>query len=340
MIRWFLLPALLLALMLTMATAYVGYQVLKPLQLDQAALYEVKSGSNLKQFLISLQSLGVLESELPVYLVARLTHKGIDLNAGEYQLLPGMTGWDLLLLLNQGNVYQHSFTIIEGWTVKELLSALSDDQRFTHQLAPDSSFQQLTSLVGMSANHPEGWFAPDTYYFTRHSDDVALLTRAYRRQQEILSSLWESRAAELPYDSAYQALIMASVVEKETGTPLERNRISGVFVRRLQRGMRLQTDPTVIYGMGNKYQGNITRKDLEAHTAYNTYRISGLPPTPIALPGEDAIYAAMHPESGDALYFVAKGDGSHFFSSSLEQHNQAVRQFQWRRNPDYQSAPK
>ena len=340
MLRWLLFPALLLALIVVLASAYIGFQVLQPLRLEQPALYEVRTGSNLKQFLISLQSFGVLEDELPVYIIARLTHLGVDLNAGEYQLLPGMTGWDLLLLLNRGDVYQHSFTIIEGWTVKELLSALSDDPRLTHQLGPESHFQELIASVGMVVEHPEGWFAPDTYYFTRNSSDVMLLTRAYHRQQELLTLFWDGREPQLPYKNAYQALIMASVVEKETGSPEERNKISGVFVRRLEKGMRLQTDPTVIYGMGDKYQGNITRKDLEERTAYNTYKISGLPPTPIALPGADAIYAALHPELGDALYFVAKGDGSHFFSSSLEQHNKAVRQFQWRRRPDYQSAPK
>ena len=193
--------------------------------------------------------------------------------------------------------------------------------------------------MGANGSHPEGRFFPDTYLFTSSETDLDLLRRAFERMEEVLATEWQAKAENLPYDSPYEALIMASIVERETGAVHEREEVAGVFVRRLEKGMRLQTDPTVIYGMGEKYQGRITRKDLRTHTDYNTYRIDGLPPTPIALPGREAIHAALNPAEGDTLYFVARGDGTHKFSKTLAEHQKAVRAFQLNRRSDYRSSP-
>ncbi|KJS28084.1 MAG: aminodeoxychorismate lyase, partial [Pseudomonas sp. BRH_c35] len=198
---------------------------------------------------------------------------------------------------------------------------------------------EIMSRIGASGQHPEGRFFPDTYRFTRGTSDADLLRRAYARLEQVLEEEWQQRAEGLPYKDAYQALIMASIIEKETGVPGERGEIAGVFVRRLARGMLLQTDPTVIYGMGEKYKGRITRTDLRTPTPYNTYTNAGLPPTPIAMVGREAIHAALHPADGTSLYFVARGDGSHVFSDTLNQHNRAVREYQLKRRADYRSSP-
>mgnify|MGYP000117690741 FL=1 len=201
------------------------------------------------------------------------------------------------------------------------------------------SNQEIEKLLGLEAtSHLEGQFYPDTYNFHKGDSDLDILKRAHNRLKTILGEEWAARQKDLPLESAYEALILASIIEKETGVPEERPEIAGVFVRRLQKKMRLQTDPTVIYGLGDNYQGNITRKHLRQDTIYNTYRISGLPPTPIALVGRAAIHAALNPKPGKSLYFVAKGDGSHYFSATLEEHNKAVRKFQLKRRSDYRSS--
>ena len=196
------------------------------------------------------------------------------------------------------------------------------------------------AAAGLDLAHPEGWFFPDTYSYSATDSVSDILVQAHGQMQRILDRAWQARDADLPYKTAYEALIMASIIEKETGVTYERPEIAGVFVRRLQRGMRLQTDPTVIYGMGDAYKGNIRRKHLKQLTAYNTYRINGLPPTPIAMPSAAAIEAALHPLPGSSLYFVARGDGSHYFSDSFAEHQRAVRQYQIKqRAQNYQSAP-
>jgi len=260
------------------------------------------------------------------------------IHAGDYVLEPGTTPKTLFRQLVEGRVRLYQVTILEGWTYAQALEALHAQETIEPRLKGLSQAEQLEQLA-LDIEHPEGWFFPDSYHYVRGTSDVELLRQAHQKMRTTLDQLWEQRAPGLIYDNPYEALIMASIVERETGAPWEREDIAGVFVRRLEKGMRLQTDPTVIYGMGDNYQGRITRRDLLEPTPYNTYRIDGLPPTPIALPGREAIAAALNPAEGSALYFVAKGDGTHVFSDSLEEHNRAVRAYQKRRRDDYRSFP-
>jgi UPF0755 protein len=252
------------------------------------------------------------------------------LHAGEYALPKGITPRELLRKMAAGEVVQHRFTIVDGWTFRQLRLALANESGL-QQTLPGSSDEDIAHRVGIADGRPEGWFLPETYSFVKGESDLDVLKRAHVAMQKALDRLWPGRSADVRLDTPYQALILASIVERETAQPDERARIAGVFVRRLKFGMRLQTDPTVIYGMGENYAGNIRRGDLETDTPYNTYTRDGLPPTPIALPGTVAIEAALHPAPGDALYFVARGDGSHEFSSTLEAHNRAVQKFQLHR---------
>ena len=260
------------------------------------------------------------------------------LHVGEYRLSPGDSLMVLLQRLQRGEVLQRSFTLVDGWNMREVRRALQQAPGLVQTLTGLSD-DDIMQRLGKPEWHAEGWFAPDTYFYTAGTSDLDILSRAFERQQKLLDQYWPDRATGLPYTEPYDALIMASIVEKETGVASERQQIAGVFVQRLLRGMRLQTDPTVIYGMGDRYHGNIRRKDLLTPTPYNTYTIRGLPPTPIAMPGDQAIYAALHPADTDALYFVARGDGTHQFSSSLEEHEKAVREYQLKRRQDYRSAP-
>jgi len=249
------------------------------------------------------------------------------LKTGEYELAPGLTLTQILDLFVQGKTRQYAITFPEGWNFKEILQAVENNPNLEHTLH-DVDTEALMTQLGADKTHSEGVFFPDTYFFEKHTTDVALLKRAYDKMQIVLKQEWSNKAEALPFKTPYEALILASIVEKETGVVAERPLIAGVFIRRLQTGMLLQTDPTVIYGMGKNYQGNIGYKDLKALTPYNTYVVRGLPPTPIAMPGRDAIYAALHPDNGNALYFVARGDGTHEFSATLKDHNLAVDNFQ------------
>jgi UPF0755 protein len=235
-------------------------------------------------------------------------------------------------------VVQYNLTLVEGWTFRQVRSAVARHEKIKHTLDGLSDSEVMDKL-GHTGVFPEGRFFPDTYRFVRGMTDVELLQQAYMRLDEVLAKEWAERSTDLPYRDPYQALIMASLVEKETGIPQERGQIAGVFVRRLRLGMMLQTDPTVIYGMGERYNGKITRADLREPTPYNTYTITGLPPTPIAMVGREAIHAALNPSDGTSLYFVARGDGSHVFSDDLDDHNSAVREFQLKRRADYRSSP-
>lgn len=241
-------------------------------------------------------------------------------------------------LWKRGEVVQYSLTLVEGWNFRQLRSALQNQPKL-QQTLDGLSDAEIMAHIGAPELHPEGRFFPDTYRFTRGTSDADLLRRAYARLEQVLEEEWQQRSEGLPYQNAYQALVMASIIEKETGVPEERGEIAGVFVRRLARGMLLQTDPTVIYGMGERYKGRITRTDLRTPTPYNTYTNAGLPPTPIAMVGREAIHAALHPADGTSLYFVARGDGSHVFSDTLDQHNRAVREYQLKRRADYRSSP-
>ena len=249
------------------------------------------------------------------------------IKAGEYELLPGLMPEALFALFVSGKTVSYSITLIEGWSFRQMMAEIEAHpvlQQTLSGLSPEAIMQKL----GHEDEHPEGRFFPDTYSFQRNTTDLELLRRAYDRMSRILQDAWAERDENIQLKSPYEALILASIVEKETGAASERAEISGVFSRRLRKGMKLQTDPTVIYGMGDRYKGNIRRKDLKEDTPYNTYVHTGLPPTPICMPGADAIAAAVKPKAGKSLYFVAKGDGSHQFSDTLRQHNNAVRKYQ------------
>lgn len=249
------------------------------------------------------------------------------MKAGVYEAKQGMTVRDVLVLFsNSENAQLNRILVIEGTTFKQLIDALKKDDLVTKEVVNLPTAQMLQAL-NIPFDHPEGLFAPDTYFFAKGETDKKILTDLYQRQMKALDSAWEKRAQDLPYQNKYEALIMASIIEKETNVDRELEQVSGVFVRRLKMGMRLQTDPTVIYGMGDRYKGNITRQDLRTPTAYNTYTINGLPPTPIALPSQKAIEAAMHPDASNNIYFVATGNGGHTFTSNLQDHNRAVQDY-------------
>ncbi|MBC7756340.1 MAG: endolytic transglycosylase MltG [Bdellovibrio sp.] len=269
----------------------------------------------------------VLPQALPFVLIARLTNKESSLQAGNYTVNKNITPYQLLLSLNHGKATQGSITFIEGKTFKVIREKLAKNDAVKGTIE-DLSDAEVMRVVGKGEPHAEGLFFPDTFYFNRGTADIVMLKRSYESMQSKLASAWANRAPNLPYKDNYQALIMASIIEKETGKASERPMIAGVFLNRMRMGMRLQTDPTVIYGMGDHYNGNIRKKDLERDTPYNTYTRSGLPPTPIAMPGLASIEAALHPEATKALYFVGKGDGSHAFASSLVEHNHNVAKYQ------------
>lgn len=294
---------------------------------QQAVTIDVAPGKPLRVVARELQQRGVLPHPLSLVLLARLKGESGSMRAGEYRIEPGTTVAVLLGQLVNGRVVMHSLTIIDGWTFKQMFSAVEQDPDIVHTLNGLSP-QQVMQRLGHPDQFPEGLFYPDTYNFSRGTSDVAFLQRAYQAMQDKLQAAWADRAAGLPYKSPYDALIMASVIEKETAQPAERNLIAGVFVRRLQKGMKLQSDPTVIYGVGDAYNGDITYKDLRTDTPYNTYTRYGLPPTPICMPALASIEAALHPAPGDALYFVAKGDGTHVFSATLAEQNAAVQKYQ------------
>ena len=314
----------------------------QPLSIETPQVMELKRGDSLSRTAQRMASKGFLKYPRLLVAAGRLTGQ-TAIKFGEYTLSPGLTRSQLLAMLVRGEVNYHSVSLIEGHTIRQALATLRAEAALEHKLPSVDSRAELSSLsqyLKLEQSNPEGLFFPDTYFFTKGSSDASIVRQAHKRLSKILEEEWQLRAEGLPYKSSYEALIMASIVERETGQPVERATIAGVFVRRLQKGMRLQTDPTVIYGMGDGYKGNIRRRDLKAPTAYNTYTNHGLPPTPIALAGREAIHAALHPEAGEALYFVAKGDGSHYFSATLEEHSKAVKRFQLRRKEGYRSAPK
>lgn len=316
-----------------------GLNTLKqPVSLDEPVLFDVPAGSPFSRVARNLEDQGLVEDSLWLRLYGRLFPERARIKAGEYEFTSGMSALDMVAAMVDGKIKQWSVQFIEGWTFQDMRAALASTHRLTQKTA-DWTDEQIMKAVGAEGEHPEGRFFPDTYLFTSHESDLDLLQRAFDRMKTVLSEEWSNREKGLPYKTPYDALIMASIVERETGVPEERNDVAGVFVRRLEKGMRLQTDPTVIYGMGERYKGRISSKDLRTYTPYNTYRINGLPPTPIALPGREAIHAALHPGGGKALYFVARGDGTHKFSDTLAEHQKAVREFQLNRRDDYRSSP-
>ncbi len=308
--------------------AWMAYYAKAPLNIrPDAQDITIQPNSSLTSIAKQLVNQGVLKSEWPFILLAKVLRKEPYLQAGDYTLNKNINPYQLLLSLNNGKSTQGSITFIEGKTFKQMRQRIANNQAIKHtiHLLTDAEVMQI---VGKGELHAEGLFFPDTFYFDRNTLDTVILKRSYENMQSKLMKAWETRDANLPYKSPYQALIMASIIEKETGLASERPMIAGVFVNRLKIGMRLQTDPTIIYGMGDTFNGNIRRKDLLKDTPYNTYTRSGLPPTPIAMPGLAAIQAALHPAPTKALYFVGKGDGSHAFSNNLAEHNRAVVKFQ------------
>ncbi|AUG01184.1 endolytic transglycosylase MltG [Pseudomonas sp. 09C 129] len=310
----------------------------QPLNLTQEQLLDVPAGSTPGGTFNRMEANGVLKDAFWLRLYWRFNMEGQPLHSGEYRMTPGMTAQGLIGVWQRGEVVQYSLTLVEGWTFRQVRAALARHDKLEQTLNGLSDSEVMEKL-GHGGVFPEGRFFPDTYRFVRGMTDVELLEKAYSRLDEVLAKEWNKRSADVPYTEPYQALIMASLVEKETGVPQERGQIAGVFVRRMQVGMLLQTDPTVIYGLGERYNGKLTRALLKEATPYNTYVISGLPPTPIAMVGREAIHAALNPVPGSSLYFVARGDGSHVFSDDLDAHNNAVREFQLKRRADYRSSP-
>lgn len=316
----------------------------RPLPIASVQELEVQRGTSLGPLIKQLAARDLLPHPFLFQLYLRATGRGNHIQAGEYLLGPGTTPLDLLDMLERGQVRMHAVTLVEGWTLAQLRAQLRKDTHLKQVLADDMPAADLLGALGVDAppgRAPEGLFFPDTYMFSGATSDRDILRQAYRRMQQVLDEEWNARAQNLPYRDAYDALIMASIVERETGAAAERPAIAGVFVRRLQKDMLLQTDPTVIYGMGAQFDGNLRRRDLEdGANPFNTYVHRGLPPTPIALAGRAAIRAALQPAAGDALYFVGKGDGSHQFSATLEEHERAVRRYQIeQRRADYRSRP-
>jgi UPF0755 protein len=296
----------------------------------EGVVFQIPRGASIAAVAHALESQHLISEAHWLRLHARLDYKGKMIKAGEYKLLPGMTPELLFSLFVSGKTISYSITLIEGWSFKQIMAEIEAHPALIKSLS-GNSLETIMQKLGYPGEHPEGRFFPDTYNFPRNTSDLDLLQRAYNRMSRVLEDAWARREENIPLKSSYEALILASIVEKETGAASERAEIAGVFSRRLRKGMKLQTDPTVIYGMGARYKGNIRRKDLKEDTPYNTYLHTGLPPTPICMPGADAIAAAMNPKIGKSLYFVAKGDGTHQFSSTLKQHNKAVRKYQLKR---------
>ena len=310
----------------------------QPLNITQEEMLDVPNGTTPTGTLKRLEADGLIRDAFWLRIYWRFNLADQPLHSGEYRMVPGMTMEGLISVWKRGEVVQYGVTFVEGWNFRLVRAALAKTDKLQQTLAGLSDSQVMERL-GHPGVFPEGRFFPDTYRFVRGTSDVELLAKAYDRLEDVLAKEWAQRAADVPYTQPYQALIMASLVEKETGVPQERGQIAGVFVRRMRLGMLLQTDPTVIYGLGERYTGKLTRAHLKEENPYNTYLIPGLPPTPIAMVGREAIHAALNPTPGDSLYFVARGDGSHVFSDDLESHNNAVREFQLKRRADYRSSP-
>ncbi|SFX12130.1 endolytic transglycosylase MltG [Marinospirillum alkaliphilum] len=333
-----------LLLLFVMAVAVAGtaswfFKHLNPeLNLESSQVLEVAPGRSFISLLNQFEQEGVIATALPMRIWLRLNSDVAPIRAGEYRLESPLTLRELHRRMQAGEVITYRLTLLEGWTFREFRRALAQAEKL-EAVTAEWSEAEIMEAVGMPGEAAEGWFFPDTYTYHKGMRDLDLLRLANRRMRQLLEEVWDTRQAGLPYRNAYDALIMASIIERETGAPHERRDISGVFVRRLHKGMRLQTDPTVIYGMGERYQGRITRSDLREATPWNTYVIRGLPPTPIAMPGEAALRASVDPAEGETLFFVARGDGTHQFSRTLEEHNRAVREFQLNRREGYRSWP-
>jgi UPF0755 protein len=328
MIKGIVAFTLFMVLSLLLIWGGMHYQLLlkKPV-VSESFSFEIKKGDALDGIIKELQLQHVDIKPFWFKLYARHKHVEHFIKAGEYELAQGLTSADILELFRQGKTRQYTITFPEGWSYKQIFQIIKNNPFLQHTLPGDRP-NDVVAYLGIEKTNPEGWFFPDTYFFEKNTSDVELLKRAHNKMETVLHDEWDKRDQQLPLDNPYQALILASIVEKETAAEEERKQIAGVFTRRLKKGMLLQTDPTVIYGMGDEYHGDIRYKDLRKPTPYNTYINEGLPPTPIAMPGKDAIIAALHPDDSEALYFVSRGNGHHAFSATLEEHEKYVERYQ------------
>jgi len=286
----------------------------------------IKKGDLIRHIAARLHTQKIISHPEYFRLYARLSKKANKVKAGEYAVKSGMTIVDMIDLFISGKVIQYSQTIVEGLMLREVLSAIKNNKNLMHTEHKDYQ-QELIKYLNTDYTNLEGLLYPDTYNFPRNTSDFQFIKRAYNQMQKVLTEEWQKREKNLPLKNPYEALILASIVEKESGVSNERDKIAGVFIRRLNKKMRLQSDPTIIYGIGESYDGNIRRRDINKKTAYNTYQINRLPPTPIAIAGREAIHAVLHPDKGKSLYFVADGSGGHVFSNNLKAHNRAVRKY-------------
>ena len=315
-------------LVLAGLASWMAWFTFKPLPLPTSPYqFTIAPGASLKKLAVQLEDADVLQDELRFRILGRAMGYAGRIQAGTYSLDRPLTPLELLGKIVRGEVIQGAVLFVEGWNIREVRQELARNRHLEHRLA-DMTDAEMLAAIGAPEKHPEGLFFPDTYFFSPNSPDTDVLRRAYQLQQQKLQAAWESRAPGLPYKTPYEALIMASIIEKETGAPEERPLIAAVFINRLRIGMRLQTDPTVIYGLGEGFDGNLRRRDLRTDTPFNTYTRFGLPPHPIAMPGIAALRAAAQPLDGVTLYFVARGDGSHQFSRTYAEHRQAVRRYQ------------
>ena len=315
----------ILAVVVVMQTSTMKMQ--QHLLIEQTEFFTIKPGTSFNAFSKHLVNKGWLKERFWLRSYAKFNPQQSIIKSGTYQVKAKMRVIELLNLVVSGKEHQFSITFIEGSTFQQVLAQLAQHRHITHQLV-GLTVAEIAQKLAIRQDNPEGWLFPETYAFTQDTSDISILKRAYEKMQSALNEQWQNRALDLPYTSAYQALIMASIIEKESGRHAEHPRIASVFVNRLNKKMRLQTDPTVIYGLGDRYQGDITYAHLREKTAYNTYKIKGLPPTPIALPGAQALQAALQPELSNYLYFVSNGAGEHIFSTNLADHNRAVTKYQ------------
>ena len=316
-----LIPAIVGA---TLTVDYVRF-IGQPVDLGEKTLYEITPGSSFRKVVAELHRQGVIDKPYYWRLLARLQGKANKIKAGHYHLVGPMSPTQLLDVFVDGKTVQYSLTLLEGWNFRQVLNAVTSHPEIKTTLSEGDEVMALLDQPGMN---PEGWFYPDTYFFPKGTTDIQFLARCHRLMSDRLQQEWASRADGLSLKTPYEALILASIVEKETAVPDERPMIAAVFLSRLKKGMRLQTDPTVIYGMGANYDGNIRSQDLRRDTPYNTYVHSGLTPTPIAMPSGAALHAVLNPAKTKALYFVAKGDGRHHFSETYQEHRKAVIKYQ------------
>lgn len=335
--RWFAILTAFISISVAVGAGWL-YSIYKTPTLNaEPVVFEVQRGSHVRAVANQLANENIWSDADFLYGYARLTQQ-TALRAGEYEIPPGTTLPALLSLLQSGRTLQYQITFIEGWRFRDWRHLLSQLDNIEHTIT-DLTEEEVAQALELDHVLPEGLLYPDTYAYQRGATDLSILRQARDKMARVIAEEWEIRSETAVVKTPYEALILASIVEKETGAAWERGEIAGVFTRRINNRMRLETDPTVIYGLGEDFRGNLTRRHLNTTTPYNTYRVGGFPPTPIAMPGTDAIRAALNPEPGTSLFFVARGDGTHQFSDNYDDHRAAVRRYQFRRGSDYRSSP-